>query len=464
MSKSEIAEGKVKIMLRFKNYISVILSIILASTIIGCNSNTETDSSKKTTTIDDSTSKTLTVYYSNEPFYSETINHFTLTNSDIEVNALKFDNATVMDSQITTEFAAGKGPDVILLNSNDTSLDIFKMASNGAFLDLGKYISEAKNKDKYFSGLFECGVFDSKQYLMPLGFDMATLYTSEEMLEKQNIILKDEYSFEDIKNSITENIEKLKNDNDKATIYFSQISDLPQGPMIWMEMAGIKIIDLENKKISVTKDQLKYFADFAKSVNEEKNKAYNIINKNKTDFAGAFTNITFIARSDFFLSGVAYYRYHFREKIDQTYKLITIPKFDDPNSHIGQVWLYGAINSNTKNPDNAYALLEDIANFPADSSMLNNYGKYPSSINKDIVKINIDAMSNLTTKVGEKMLTKELADELSAIYDNIDQFNIRNAVVYSIVNDSLSPYLSHSKPFDDCYDDMINKLELYLME
>lgn len=136
------------------------------------------------------------------------------------------------------------------------------------------------------------------------------------------------------------------------------------------------------------------------------------------------------------------------------------------NGYTAFITNYGVINKQCKNADKAYRLLKYIAGYKADYS-----SKLYMSVNKDIYSDKIEEISNATSwtmSSGKTYKLRRWDDETKIkfqyIIDNIKYVHINNTYIEDIISDSMNKYIDNTKDFDECYEDLLFKLNLYINE
>ena len=82
-------------------------------------------------------------------------------------------------TMIRDDIPAGRGPDLVLFKSN-TFPDIYRIMSEGLFVDLNPYFSldEDIDLDDYIGAVMDGGVFNGKRYAVPINYEMPLLLTT----------------------------------------------------------------------------------------------------------------------------------------------------------------------------------------------------------------------------------------------------------------------------------------------
>ena len=113
--------------------------------------------------------------------------------------------------RIQTQTMAGEGPDIFLLPTQygtDSMEDreplfsnINKVMASDVFMDLTPYLEEDKNfqRENYQEAVLQCGVYEGKQYVLPLFYQVPVLYLKEETAIENHLEEKvSSWSFEEL--------------------------------------------------------------------------------------------------------------------------------------------------------------------------------------------------------------------------------------------------------------------------
>ncbi|MDC7291388.1 extracellular solute-binding protein [Blautia schinkii] len=126
-------------------------------------------------------------------YVNNVITYYTAQHPDVKVTLKGISAAgDTVESQaerkrLKTEIMAGEGPDLVLCTENDIMENPQKQMEAGLFCDLTPYMekSEEISKENVLNEKFlQVGVYDNKQYLMPLNYYVYHFITGEKMLEK----------------------------------------------------------------------------------------------------------------------------------------------------------------------------------------------------------------------------------------------------------------------------------------
>lgn len=159
-----------------------VVTVLLIMIVAGCEQSTSAD-------------ETLTVYldaYTKE-YMNGLIDQFLLEHPNVNVVIEDYSSLTIPDyrTKLAGDLMAGEGPDVILAanTTNNTVQNLTKLLQNGAFLDLNELELDLSSCD---SRVLKTGIYNEKQYLIPLNYSLGFLLTTEERLDNYDIVLTDD--------------------------------------------------------------------------------------------------------------------------------------------------------------------------------------------------------------------------------------------------------------------------------
>ena len=393
----------------------------------------------------------LTVYYVNIPIFSDAVISYKALHQDTDTTFISFNDAADMDRRITAELEDGSGPDIMLFDAYQTTLDVRKMAQNGAFADLRHSFDSLE----LYDGFLDAGKVGGKQYLLPMAFDIPSLYTSEERLLAENVTLDPEYyTFSDLSAAILQLIDAYADDDDRIVM----VDQLHGGALMkWIDMAGVDILDAQRSEVAVEPEDLKEIAELAAAVDGVRDKMISVAKKFARDFNGIVEASAFLAYDRSFALGAMYYDRLYPEKMDQTFRLVTVPDIIDPLSVNAIVPCFGAVASGVKNQQGAVELLSELMQWstthvalPMDAT------KYPTFA---IPENNRRFIAELAPLQG---CEDELVRTIENTLGSIRSFRIPDPAVSGIVDAAFAGYFSGTAGFDECFEEMTAQLETYM--
>lgn len=120
-----------KIIKIIKIIISIGICIFMLLTLFGCNTTDEQDNSKDL----------LTIYVVNEHPIIRLIEEYNDSTTSAKINVVDFQDNETLNSKLSAELMAGKGPDIVLYDSNYNGVsNIEKMMALDVFADYNELI------------------------------------------------------------------------------------------------------------------------------------------------------------------------------------------------------------------------------------------------------------------------------------------------------------------------------------
>ncbi|MBO5199484.1 MAG: extracellular solute-binding protein [Lachnospiraceae bacterium] len=375
---------------------------------------------------------------------------------NITVNRVTFDDSSKMDDKVKTELNAGTGPDVILFSSKN-SLDVLDMAKQGAFLALNEEMAEDKllEEDDYLPGTFEAGKVDGKVYALPITFSIPFLTydkTEELGFEPGPVI-----SFEEYCEAIAEDIERLKGDDTHRTLYCQRyFRSLLGAAQVYAVSVEDQSVTIDAEGLKKTIDEIARFEDGV----EEANTFMERYVKIEPELPGHFTFLYHVY-SDV-TQAVCLWENLYRADGIKEMGLSVIGNADGSGvSAIAES--YGVVTANAM--PYAYEFLRAAMDVSPTATSLD---QYEMSLKKSKIEEQIDGNRDAKgtyQSVQISGLSKEMAEQLTEVYNSITEVVIMNPVVRSMCRESFNPYMREgSKTYEECYNEFEQKLNLYAGE
>lgn len=173
-----------------KVIITVSVCILMVLTLFGCNSENDNNNN------DD----LLTIYVVNEHPIIRLIDKYNDSNKSDKINVVKIQDGDTLNSKLSAELMAGKGPDIVLYDSSYNGIsNMEKMMALDVFADYNELIKNDSSDSSidlknYNEIVMDSGINNGKRYFMPISYIPNFLITTTK--------LSDEYSIDSSK-SIT---------------------------------------------------------------------------------------------------------------------------------------------------------------------------------------------------------------------------------------------------------------------
>lgn len=408
----------------------------------------------------------LNVYYTeNSEFYKTLLNGYDGIHNNLELTS--FSNDDDMTTQLASDFASNKGPDVIFMDV-DSSFDVYKAAMGNNLADMSSYFENDSeyNQELYNNDVIQGAQLDGRQYVMPLTYAQNFTITKKSTLEKLGL---DELHFatnqeciqqmREIRNQLLEAFpEELETGLQSLSADNSLLSAL-------ILIDGIDVVDYNSKEVVITEDEMKEVCEDVISLEKEQSeKKADMQAKVNGNMAKGLelTNILTCTRCNLIYDYMGL-KTIFEKVIDDEISYVHIDE-----GYNAEVINYAIVNQKCKNKQAAYELVKYAMNYniPATTKSTFNQIKKSSS---DTVFEDFKSANSVYYPVGKEKIYADIMDadtkkQLQEILASTNKVAIRNPKVISIVDNSISGYINGTVDFDSSYQDMVNKLKLYMYE
>lgn len=461
-------------MRKIKSVLSVVL-FIGNCTLIGCSS----ENSKNPLEVE---SEFLVLYKplgSYGVYFDNAVAAYQKSYPDVNVQVQEFGTATSdpnafqqnyndLKDTLTTELAAGKGPDVVMW-SNELD-DPYKSMESGIFDDLNSYISEDLGFDlsEYSETIMDAGVYKNKRYIIPLEYRVPLYMSTEELLEENELPNDLNLSFEEFVYAAANFADK----NDS-----SPFTSQGMGLFIFFPWSGLNIINYDG----ITANREIIESEVFRNIIEAYRSYYNQDHSELVYSGPTIDAEMLINKSALFtvpgLGEGGYERtllrgYSFISH--QVDPVINTLRGND-GKVIAEVTTKAAIRANSENKQNAWNFIKILLS-PEISGMESNTTNFPVSKQGIEKKISsqIEAIEHLVgeplsgdilgTVLNAESISAEVAETYQLLITDVDSAVLQNSAVNNILNESMEPYFKSEKSYEDCLENLKNKLELYIGE
>lgn len=394
----------------------------------------------------------LSIYLLKDDEISPLVKNFNNLQEDIEIKISEFENTEVLFTKLQTEMMAGKGPDLIYYNYNTNNQNMIKYIDNDMFTDLNELMKNDISEDKLIMGEYnqtvvKSGVYDNKQYFMPLTYLVNSFVTTQENCLNYKIDMSDGFSFD----TLDQRLSVFLNDDKNKSICTS----LPY--TLFFEKFIEEEVDNKGEKFNFETPE---FENTFSSI--EKSYITCDVNENYDAFQEmADGNLLFLGSGYF--SGNPYVSVM---EADEFFKYNMTPKIlsysRDSNSFDSYVGSFLAINSNSNKKQSAYEFIKFSLDY-----------KQQLVLETNDIPVNNTAFKKYVEKAEKYIESNDehqdvMASFLKSYLDNIEKVNkcrLNNYYYYeNILAPTLSDYLNKTKDYDDFISSLTNKTRLYFDE
>lgn len=394
----------------------------------------------------------LSIYLLKDDEISPLVKNFNDFQEDIKIKVNEFENTEVLFTKLQTEMMAGKGPDLIYYNYNTNNQNMIKYIDNHMFTDLNELMKNDISEDKlimseYNQTVVKSGVYDNKQYFMPLTYFVNSFVTTQENYLNYNIDMSDGFSFD----TLDQRLSVFLNDDKNK----SRCTSLPY--TLFFEKFIEEEVDNKGEKFNFETPEFENtFSSIEKSyITCEVNENYDAFQEM------ADGNLLFLGSGYF--SGNPYVSIM---EADEFFEYNMTPKIlsysRDSNSFDSYVGSFLAINSNSNKKQSAYEFIKFSLDY-----------KQQLVLETNDIPVNNTAFKKYVGKAEKYIESNDehqdvMASFLKLYLDNIERVNkckLNNYYYYeNILAPTLSDYLNKTMDYDDFISFLTNKTRLYFDE
>lgn len=435
----------------------IIFALMLIACILltGCT-NTE-QVSKEQSEVGSKAEGSLSVYaLQSDDKVDAYIKDFNIQHKNVKVEKRGFETQEEMDETVKTELNAGKGPDVIIFDAR-SSLDLVKLAKNGAFMPLDDKISQNDNlkAENYLPGTLDAGKVDGKQYLLPLTVTFpAVMYNADEEigLEAAPVLSYDAWA-----QALESNLARFQNDSERCASM--------GGHVIEFALLSSGVLPLTGDSQELNKDKIKAVTELIKKWDEDRTqKREAVLKYGESAVADHYALYSVIVPD---LLNEAWARLGYHQYVKQENFTVSVVKPSEEEGLIPRVASSGVLTKNAG--EVAYDFLRSAIDCYARSNAEATYGMSP---NKSVIQKMIETYEKQVitknTQDGASIvfggLNPQMSGSLKEIFEAVTEVKIYNQKIIDIYTESFTPYLQGEKAYEDCYTEFENKIKLYFSE
>lgn len=462
----KIANNEHSTIARIAFLLFAILALILQTS---CQRDTDSTNHAKSNQISTVYSDSLLLY---RPAYSQfwfdpAVRLFRATYPEIEVivedvGFTDSDFAAYSD-RVTTELAVGKGPDIIFTDML-YSLDLYKAMDNGVFTDISELIYQDKsfNREKYITTIFDSCLYKGHQYIIPFSFTFNSLVASQTKLDEIAFDCDMTGDISSLINEVARCVPTAKTASQSFKWMFSNQQFIER----LFASSGIQLIDYESNSVLPDKANLYTFCEaYKRYFTYDQSDNSTVWSASSEDILSGkivFTNPTSVI--DTFRDAS-----HLKAETGD-FVAFPIRRFD------GDIQFFShnvaAIREGSPNQVNAYKFIMILLSADRQSAEVNGLVGYPvlkESLNKEI-KLYREEYSSFNTYYSQSSPTNftELSDEetqsLLDIILSVKHFSMMQMPLYRLFIDNMTPFFADERGYEDCLNELENKLVIYATE
>lgn len=429
-----------------KVIITVSVCILMVLTLFGCNSENDNNNN----------SDLLTIYVVNESPIIRLIDAYNDSNKSDKINVVEIQDGDTLNSKLSAELMAGKGPDIVLYDSSYNGIsNMEKMMALDVFADYNELIKNDSSDSSidlknYNEVVMDSGIYNGKRYFMPISYMPNFLITTTKLSDEYSIDTSKSITYEKSPEVLSKYLNKAKKSENMSGFY--NVNE---------ELYALidSNIDFFNKTNTLQSDK---FLNNLNALSElilpvDKNNSLGtdpleLVLKGKTMFASLYQ----ITGSE--PNGMGYIYYYFKSNSQTPLIMNNLSDSEDTSSaFIDKGFL---INNNSDKKESAfkfvkYMLSEDV--------QCNSEVGLP--VNKAAQKNLIEEIDLDSYNMEKDSDYNNFISNYSNALDGINKCGFRNDYFNnSIINDVVSKYVSGDITEKQFIKEIQSKTQLYLNE
>lgn len=352
----------------------------------------------------------------------------------IRLDIRYFVSMSELEQEILEDQKSGKLPDVLIMDqrmwAGASGIDnIYRIMEDDWFCDLKPYADrdELYTEDQYYETVLAAGLYQGKQLILPLSFNIKAIFTSEQEMEKTGIYLYSEMNGREILMQMQEacvRAEKGKVAIDTLSLWSSMSTIIP----IFWESTGLAPVDYEAHSVTLDQDLFEQMAVFVKRYfSQDMQENWEEVVRNAASYldleswgllSEPSSESSLDSRKDtismmqeeakawldngsFYIesNSESMYRHGFAGQcmaLDTLYdekqedmKMLGISKYEEEEAYIAEIQMMGGVMKESENAYYAYQLLKYIAD--------HDYAPYYSvSVSKKVTTAMLDELEKMT--------------------------------------------------------------------
>ena len=419
--------------------------------------------------------------------------------NSVELIIEYFDCSDDLHAQLVEDKKEGKLPDLIIEDSISFD-DAYALLDADILLDLSSYVQEDGLYDsgEYYNEVLQGGQYKGQQMILPLSFNMNTIMSSAESLERYNIDLS-EAGLLDMLVQFTSQLHMMQQEDPQQELLAQFVAAEGDFPIrILLAAGGGTLVDYEEKKVQLDPEFYKEMAEFYKQFAIQEMGSLDAVIEQGT-YLGLYQSVhgkrmgtamrfedmyrntaAFIeggSCSNIFIHSFAaqanYYESVYTD-VGEEFCLYGIPTYGNSDEYTPMITSFGAIMANTEHPEAAYDFLKYMMDQPY-------FMHYELSVNRQATEEMLDQLSNTTYQLSQMRgyfenmsdselsidyvmspLTEDTKQKILYLLDNMGKATLSNWPVYQIVQENMLLYVLDKCSIEESYEKCRKELNEYL--
>lgn len=407
----------------------------------------------------------LTVAYMNygnpNVGYDVMLSELTSVYRNLKITAQPYASLDEFLTEVSTQLNAGKGPDLFLLNTG-APFSFQKMVQNGTYVDLTPYLEADSRFTASDYGGLSAGQIDGKQYLLPISLASHAFYTTEENLKKLDLTLADFDSPEHTIAALEKAADYAAGNDCQLLLPVIYRDDLGS---FWLDVFNLPVLDFEKKEVLLDKELYKRLADLGRRIWPDFREIRQNFLESFRDSAELESRLFVLTNDDKIAS--MYCQYSTRmEALGQTAVRIPSPAYQDNSKAAGLLDCYAAVNSHSKDPLLAYETARILMDYPWEylETHIFNFSvpAHIGNYQRELMKLNSGTEIMLD---NDRIKLKAPVNVREKIVNTVADTKVIDINIAFVFSETMIGYIKgETDDFEACWENLINRLTLYLTE
>ena len=364
------------------------------------------------------------------------------------------------ETRIRTEIPAGKGPDLVLL-SKVTFPDIYKTMATDVFEDLNPYFGtdEEIALSDFVKPVMDVGVLNGKRYFAPMNYSVSIMMTAQSILDEIGMTAEE---LEPV-DGFCEGAKRFREKYPDSTLFMDTGSVNPAfGDILKMYRTfGFDLIDYEAGKVDVAEERFRQYIDLVKLYY---NPDYDETDQSMWDIpaytAGGGLHLRRFPYDHF--CGNTYQNYC-NSRIfmanDGEEPVLFVPK-NQQGGVTAEVELCLAIPKGAADKAAAWKLLKIMLSDDVQAG--HDANRFGASYLWSGFPVRLSSTKpEMTSEVEGLTPDGPEFDRFVELVQSPTEAIIMPSIYNRYIHESMMPYIRGEKPWEDCWKQFMNTLELY---
>lgn len=402
--------------------------------------------------------------------------------SGIAVHVQYFDSQLSMEEKLKEDINTGSMPDVVVCDASATKM-VYTLTNNEHSVDLEPYLEERKEDNQYFEKVEEACKQGKHQYILPLLFNINSVFTTQGDGPVQSYI-----SYEEIITRFENELNQLWLEADvKEAVYAVPTGNPVTVSYILWNSIGASGYSFENKQYNLDEVKIKQLFEFTKRYMEFEHDFEHVSDQTIPDrscyvsevylrpFLMASSSgeaeslyLDYLDQISYWIDGSSgcnwppsslalqsqFYSSQLQKSGDKLL-LLPISKETDEESYNASITYFGFVTNNTRNQDAAADLLLYLQDCAVDS-------RFGFSVNQTVTEKGLRDLTETTWELHNfdmnaqvlgyiEPLPSELKEQISSVLEKIESATLPNGTIeLECLYNALEQYMGGEK-WETCF-------------